>query len=198
MFCLNQINWKMINSLCYCNIDWAIFWSMISALTTLGILFVGNKQLKKIRSQNSLQILFHLEEEWNSERMRKKRKLLAIELGGALINPDTIRGHSTLPNQIEDILDFFEKVSYLTNSKELNFELVYQIYSYHFIYYWAIIKHLEFLSYVRRRGPNNMNLYSNCEILYDKISKERDTETLQEEDLLKFCGEEEGNLDNEK
>ena len=104
--------------------DWTIFWTMINAIATIGILAIAYFQFGKIRAQNSSQILFHLEDEWNGRPMRLKRKSLANELHKALIDPEIRRSHLTLPNQIEDILNFFEKVSYLTNKGELDFELV--------------------------------------------------------------------------
>ena len=187
----------MIQCICY-QFDWTIFWTMISAIATIGILMIAYFQFKKIRAQNSSQILFHLEDEWNGKPMRLKRKNLANELHKALINPEIRRSHLTLLNQIEDILDFFEKVSYLTNKGELDFELVYQIYSHDLIYYWTIIEKLEFISYVRNNRPNGKNFYCHCETLFKKIIKERDKEMIEDNNLLKFCAEEEGNLVIEK
>src|SRR6185312_5027727 len=108
----------MNNFYCNCHhFDWSLLWTALTAIGTIGLSVIAYYQLTKLRETNTIQLLVHIESEWNSSDMRKKRRTLAEKLKTALKDVEENKqiDYDELDNSVQDVFDYIEKLAFLTN-----------------------------------------------------------------------------------
>ncbi len=162
---------------------------LLSFITFL-LVIVAYLQLSKLSSSNSLQILMHTEQEWNSNDMKLGRQILANKLKN--YGTDKTHFHADylieIGNEIEYILDFFEKVGLFTKEGEIRLKYVYELYSYYLQGYWEQCEE-DYVKKIRIKYKDD-DLYSQCEWLYNKIIQKYKEEKLSKDDIIIFCSDE--------
>ena len=174
--------------------------ALTTAVATLILAGVGYFQLKKLHLSNSLNILFKLDYEWDSQRMRKRRKNLSSTLRFYLkkernLNEISETDWVELQNIVEDVIDLFEKIGHLLKRKYFELETVYQMNSYYIQGYWEMCKKTGYVDKLRKEKEDN-DFYNQFEWLYDTILKKYKLKAFTEKELLDFCEEEIATIDS--
>jgi len=138
--------------------------NFIVAIGTFLLVIVAYSQLGKITKQNEVQIVFHLEEEWNSEIFLNKRKDCARLFLDWVKDKESIRKSTDkkwaeIQEKIEGILDFYEKIAGFVEDGSLSISTVYNLYSYYIQGYWELAEKSGFIERDRKFHEGGKDLY---------------------------------------
>jgi uncharacterized membrane protein YciS (DUF1049 family) len=143
----------------------------IIAFSAFLAVLVAYWQLDKIHIGNSLQLIIHLEEEWNSEKFRGNRKKLAQELKPFLSNHKSVKhlgnkDWEDLQSIVEDVIDFYEKLGSLVKCGRFPMETVYDMYSYYAIGCWECLKVIGYVERIKAEHENAKDFYEKFYWIY--------------------------------
>jgi hypothetical protein len=153
-----QLQQWILNNVVGQNSAW--FWTMAQGIAvTLTLIFIY-RQLVAQRFTNILSSVASLDGRWNSDEMRKARKVLCAKYNSA---NRTTSQHDGL------VLDFFEQMGLYLQKGVFTPDIIWELYSYYIEHYWCIAKPLvdEF-----RLTTDDKSWYSSFYYLYEAMQKE--------------------------
>jgi hypothetical protein len=141
-------------------IDWTAVIALATVVAAFAALFTAGVVIWQTRTTVSNQAVLQLLTFWQSEPMYPRIR------GGAardtlLILEKEKRGEDISDVKmayVDDVLDFFETVSFLTNSRVLGPETTYQIFFDPMAHYWVL--HKKYIRTARDRNPVVWKQYS--------------------------------------
>lgn len=165
--------------------------SIVSALATVVLTIMAWDQLKKIRNQNDIQILIHLELEWNSDTMLIARRkcsqkyLESFKVG----EEDGLKTKAILDPEFEAtlqfVLDFFEKLAYFANGKGgLEYSAVKNMYRHYFTHYFRAACFVGYVNYTNT--PLAGSYYEHCNSLFAKLKSTENAKEISTQELNAF------------
>lgn len=169
---------------------------------TLILALVGYWQLEKIHIGNAVQLVTHLENEWNLPTSQKSRKDLARGLNQYLVKQEKIdqigeKDWEGLQNTVEEVIDFFEKLGSLVKNSKFPISVVYDLYSYYVIGFWECLVRIGYFERVTKEHKNAKDFYEKFSWIYRRfifIGKRKNYFVCYKkwvmDDCKKFCTEE--------
>jgi hypothetical protein len=168
--------------------------NFIVAIGTFLLVIVAYSQLEKITKQNEVQIVFHLEADWNDKILSKRKDCARLFLDWfkdkESIRQATDKKWAEIQEKIERILDFYEKIAGFVEDGSLSISTVYNLYSYYIQGYWELAEKSGFIERDRKSHKGGEDFYILTQKLYSKILEEYNLKEFGEDELKKFCEEE--------
>ena len=91
-----------------------------------------------------------------------------------------------MQNIVEDVIDCFEKIGYVTKEGTFSLNTVYQMYSDYVQGYWELCLKSGYIQKIRNM-PNGKDYYDQTEWLYKILKRKYDIKELNGEELKEFC-----------
>lgn len=166
--------------------------NLITALATVILVWFAYYQLKKMHFSNSLNILFNLENELNSDEMTQAQRKLYKELkpflsGKKSLDKISEEEWTKIQSMVEKVIDYFEKIGFLVNKNEFELDTIYQMYSHYIQGYWELCDKIGYFKKVRFAFAGGGDFYDQFESLYKAIIKKYNLIPFSDEELMKFC-----------
>lgn len=137
------------------NSSW--FWTMAQFFAVAASLLFIYRQVAAQAQSNMLQTLGTLSSRWESEEMKKFRKVVSERYGQNMLQIGMAEG---------GVLGFFEDIGIFLKRRALDAEIVWDNYSYYIEHYWPLLE-----PNVRRyrEQTNSITWFINCERLYGQM-----------------------------